>query len=99
MKKIILLAIVSIILFASCKNTHSHYVNGVTITEERTFTGIFIHVDTTYDGVADIESEVLGTDMYRHYRKGDSVSIDVWTHSSYATPIVSMEKSKQDVLK
>lgn len=88
MKTIKFLTVLSLIFFASCTNKHLYFKNGVVVTESRDFLGVYLQVDTTFDGTADMKVQVGGSAMRKHYAKGDSVSIDVRTETSWANPIL-----------
>lgn len=88
MKKLLVLFFAAVILVACEPNSHYHYVNGVVITESRSMTGIYVQVDTTGDAVADVEAEVVGMAMYKHYTRGDSMSVDVRSYHHYADPLL-----------
>lgn len=100
--KVILLLLIAVVLLSSCEqpeNKHQCYVNGVVIAAEHYLDGNFVHADTSGDGVADVEAKLVGNIGKIRFR-GDSVSIDIRSIQSFATPFMARdttEKSKQDV--
>jgi len=87
---------------ASCEyvqNHHIRYTNGVVVTESRGFNGVYVEVDTTRDGVADLKAKILGYEMLYHFQKGDTVSVDICQTENFAGLIASGNKSKQDTTK
>lgn len=83
-------------LMSSCEylvNNHIRFTNGVVITESRNFSGVYLKVDTTYDGIADIEASVVGQEMFKHYAFGDTILVDIRQSEHFAEPI-EKEKSK-----
>lgn len=89
MKKVIGIFAAAIFL-VSCTdyNQHKNFVNGVVVTEIRFNNGVFLQVDTTSDGVADIEARVRGLNVEESYMRGDSISVDVREEVSYANLIL-----------
>jgi hypothetical protein len=88
MKNILIFIICAIVLTSCESNEHLHFVNGVVITRSVDLIGVYLQVDTTFDGTADIATEVFGEAMTYDFVKGDTVSVDVRTRTSYAEPIL-----------
>jgi hypothetical protein len=87
MKKIII-ALFTIALFTACTNDHLHFAKGVVVAHSADLAGVYLEVDTTFDGITDIDTQVVGPEMLRKYQKGDSVSVDVRERTSYSSPII-----------
>lgn len=79
-------------------NKHTSYANGVVVIETRSMAGVTVEVDTTGDGVTDIEAEVVGQEMTHRFQRGDTVSVDIRQSEHFASLIAEGEKSKQDTL-
>ena len=92
MKKALFL-LLSIVFLASCTNDHLYFSKGVVVTHSADMVGVYLEVDTTYDGIADMDAQVVGQDMMRKFQKGDSVSVDVREGTSYARPIIERAHS------
>ncbi len=102
MKNMHFLFVLALATMTSCEyveNKHTHYANGVVVTESRGFDGVYVEVDTTRDGVADLEARVVGNHIFYGFQKGDTVSVDVRQNENFANLIASWEKSKQDTTK
>ena len=100
MKNMRFLFVFALTTMVSCEyvqNKHRHYTNGVVVTESRGFDGVYVEVDTTRDGVADLNARIVGNHIFYGFQKGDTVSVDVRQIEHFANLIVgvSQEKSKQ----
>ncbi len=87
--KRILIVVFTAVVFVSCtSNSHVRFVNGAVVAESRNYSGVFVQVDTSGDGVADVEAEVYGSAMRKSYKRGDSMSVDIRTRSHSADPLL-----------
>ncbi len=89
MKKIMCIAVMALVFTSCSRNQHLRFKNGVVISENRGSVDVSVSVDTSFDGVADIEATVMGfNNTNKDYKRNDTVSVDVRTKTSYAEPVL-----------
>lgn len=70
--------------YASCSD-QKHFVNGSVVTENRYLDGIAVQVDTTGNGIADIEAWITGSQMSHRFQRCEVVSVKLGSVSNFAS--------------
>jgi hypothetical protein len=92
--KNIILCIVCMIALAACSNdTHApaRFVKGIAITRTADLAGVYMQVDTNFDGNADLATDIIGQSMTHKFSKGDTVSVEIYRGKAYSTPVLTDE--------